>query len=203
MSLISVLNQVASWSYFEYMDYTLTNFITPKLARNATAGCHAILATVLAGGCLIADEKTFDGAYKILKLFSTGYFMYDIHYILRKDKLTITRWAWLYHHIVTIGYLHQNPKIYGAHKIIFWGELSNIPSYFVYYYLQKKMTNTQQFKIWGLIQKILYGGIRLPVLGKLTYDLLTTVKDKGPIYSVLPVYLMGLIWTTNLLSQRH
>ena len=63
------------------MDYTLTNFITPKLARNATAGCHAILATVLAGGCLIADEKTFDGAYKILKLFSTGYFMYDIHYI--------------------------------------------------------------------------------------------------------------------------
>jgi len=203
MSLFSILNQVASWSYFEYLDYTLSNFITPKLARNATACSHAIIATVLAGGCLLTDSTRFDGAYNFLKLFSTGYFLYDINYILRKDKLTLTRWAWLYHHVVTIGYLHQDPKIYKAHHVMFWGELSNIPSYFVYYYLQKKMTNTQKFKIWVLIQKILYGGIRLPILGNLTYDTITTVADRRPIYTVLPVYLMGLFWTANLLKQRH
>ena len=203
MSLFSILNQVASWSYFEYLDYTLSNFITPKLARNATACSHAVIATVLAGGCLLTDSTRFDGAYNFLKLFSTGYFLYDINYILRKDKLTLTRWAWLYHHVVTIGYLHQDPKIYKAHHVMFWGELSNIPSYFVYYYLQKKMTNTQKFKIWALIQKILYGGIRLPILGKLTYDTTTTVADRRPIYTVLPVYLMGLFWTANLLKQRH
>ena len=203
MSLFSILNQVASWSYFEYLDYTLSNFITPKLARNATACSHAVIATVLAGGCLLTDSTRFDGAYNFLKLFSTGYFLYDINYILRKDKLTLTRWAWLYHHVVTIGYLHQDPKIYKAHQVMFWGELSNIPSYFVYYYLQKKMTNTQKFKIWALIQKILYGGIRLPILGKLTYDTITTVADRRPIYTVLPVYLMGLFWTANLLKQRH
>ena len=203
MSLFSILNQVASWSDFEYLDYTLSNFITPKLARNATACSHAVIATVLAGGCLLTDSTRFDGAYNFLKLFSTGYFLYDINYILRKDKLTLTRWAWLYHHVVTIGYLHQDPKIYKAHHVMFWGELSNIPSYFVYYYLQKKMTNTQKFKIWALIQKILYGGIRLPILGKLTYDTITTVADRRPIYTVLPVYLMGLFWTANLLKQRH
>jgi len=203
MSLISVLNQVASWSYFEYMDYTLSNFITPKLARNATACSHAIMATVIAGGCLLADEKSFDGVYNFLKIFSTGYFLYDTHYILRKDKLTLTRWAWLYHHLATIGYLHQDPKIYGAHKIMFWAELSNIPSYFVYYYLQRKMTNTQKFKIWAWIQKILYGGIRLPILGKLAYQTLTTVPNKRPAYALLPVYVMGLIWTTKLFTQKH
>ena len=156
MSLIAVLNQVASWSYFEYLDYTLSNFITPKLARNATACSHAVIATILAGGCLLADEKSFDGAYKLLKIFSSGYFLYDTNYILRKDKLTITRWAWLYHHVATIAYLYQDPKIYGAHRIMFWAELSNIACYFVYYYLQKKMINTDIFKIWAFIQKILY-----------------------------------------------
>jgi len=202
MSLIAVLNQVASWSYFEYMDYTLSNFITPKLARNATACSHAVITTVLAGGCLLANEETFDGAYKFLKLFSTGYFLYDINYILRKDKLTLTRWAWLYHHVATIGYLYQDPKIYGAHRIMFWGELSNIPSYFVYYYLQKKMINTERFKIWSTIQKILYGGIRLPILGRLAYKTITTVPNKTPAYALLPVYIMGLIWTVKLFNQK-
>ena len=70
-------------------------------------------------------------------------------------------------------------------------------------YLQKKKTNTHKCKIWALIQKILYGGIRLPILGKLTYDTITTVADRRPIYTVLPVYLMGLFWTANLLKQRH
>ena len=65
------------------------------------------------------------------------------------------------------------------------------------------MTNTQKFKIWAWIQKILYGGIRLPILGKLAYQTLTTVPNKRPAYALLPVYVMGLIWTTKLFTQKH
>ena len=32
----------------------------------------------------------------------------------------------------------------------------------------------------------------------LTYNALSTVEDRRPIYAVLPVYLMGLFWSRTL-----
>jgi len=203
MSLIFILNRVASWSFFEYMDIMSSNFITPKLSRNMIAASHAIGTTALAGSCLLVDKKQFKFLYSLIKVFSTGYFLFDSRYILQNEKLTPTRLAWLYHHLVTLYYIHQNPLIYQGHKVLFWGELSNIPSYFVYHYMQQKMINNYTFKIWSILQKILYTGVRLPIFAYLSKQIYQNVSHKGPLIAIMPVYLMGIIWTYKLLIQKH
>ena len=139
MSLTFVLNRLASWSFFEYTDIISSHFLAPKLSRNLASATHAIGTVALAGSCLLVNKKQFEFMYSLVKIFSTGYFLFDSHYILQYEKLTPTRLAWLYHHIAIIYYIHQNPLVYNGHKLLFWGELSNIPTYFVYHYLQKKM----------------------------------------------------------------
>ena len=203
MSLTFVLNRVASLSFFEYMDLISSNFITPKLSRNIVSATHAIGTIALAGSCLLVDKKQFESIYSLVKIFSTGYFLFDSHYILQYEKLTLMRLAGLYHHIAIIYYIHQDPIYYAGHKLLFWGELSNIPSYFVYHYLQKNLINNYTFKIWSILQKILYTGIRLPILGSIMIDILQKVSRKGPIFLLFPVYLMGIIWTYKLLRQKH
>ena len=65
------------------------------------------------------------------------------------------------------------------------------------------MINTYRFKIWSIIQKILYSGIRLPILGGLTLEIIQNASRKGPIFLLFPVYLMGIVWTYNLLTQNE
>ena len=48
------------------------------------------------------------------------------------------------------------------------------------------------------LQFCLYSFIRLPIMSYLTYNALSTVEDRRPIYAVLPVYLMGLFWSRTL-----
>ena len=59
--------------------------------------------------------------------------------------------------------LHFNPEEYFGDEMIFWGEFSNIPSYFVYHYLHQKSLlisdiskNHTEYLKWFSIQKLLY-----------------------------------------------
>ena len=72
----------------------------------------------------------------LLKQFCSGYFAYDTVYTIKYRKFNFASAFYCYHHLASIYYLHQNPVLYMADKVIFWGELSNLPSYFVYYYLK-------------------------------------------------------------------
>lgn len=204
---ISKMNPIVSWGYFEFLDLILRKYLPKNLARNALAGSHAIISTALAGACIYTengDDATFNSLYTMLKIYSSGYLIYDSCCTLRDDKLTLTRWAWLYHHVSTFLYIHTEPKIYDGHKIMFWAELSNIPSYFVYYYIKTGQLDTSKYKFLSALQKLLYVGIRIPVLGNLTNKKLQSfVKDKRPVYMVLPVYLMGLIWSAKLLNNSR
>ena len=80
---------------------------------------------------------------------------------------------------------------------MFLAELSNIPSYFVYYYL-KNSKNTKKIKFLKMLQFYVYTFIRLPILSYYSYDVLKNAENKRPAFIVLPVYFMGLIWSYNL-----
>ena len=69
--------------------------------------------------------------------------------------------------------------------------------------MQKKMTNTRIFKIWFILQKILYSGIRLPIFAYLSKQTYQNISHKGPLIALMPIYGMGIIWTYNLLIQKH
>jgi hypothetical protein len=77
-------------------------------------------------------------------------------------------------------------------------ELSNIPSYIVYYLLKTKKPNV---KLMKNIQFIIYSLIRLPLLGYYLYLSYKNIVNKKPVYAMTPVYIMGLIWSKSLYKQ--
>ena len=83
--------------------------------------------------------------------------------------------------------MHEDPhKYYGGH-ILFFGELSNIPSYLVYYY-QKQKNKKSLVKRLKWLQFILYATIRIPVMTKILSGAYYNSKEKDG--SIVP-FLVG------------
>ena len=165
-----------------------------KMANNFTALFHAIGASGLTFGYLFLSPNN-ESLYYVLKKFSTGYFLYDMVFCLKNLKSPL-KYVYLYHHMASMYFINSNP-LYWAEGIGA-AEISNIPSYIVYYLLKTKNPNV---KLMKKIQFITYSLIRLPVLG---YYLYLSYKNSGykmPIYAMMPVYIMGLIWTKSLYKQ--
>ena len=100
--------------------------------------------------------------------------------------------------MASIYILHQDPLIYRGGEIFFLAELSNIPSYIVYYLLKNKSGNGEKLKLMKKIQFLLYTIIRWPIMGYMFIKSLMTVKNKNPFFAIIPVYIMGLFWSRNL-----
>ena len=106
--------------------------------------------------------------------------------------------------LVTLIYftyiINKNPVIYKGGDILFWGELSNIPSYFVYYCIKNK-DNPHIAKHIPFLKKLqfyMYTGIRLPILGYIAGKTLMTVDKPLEFVPVMPVYIMGTIWSYKM-----
>ena len=185
------------------------------IANNFTALFHALFASQLAGihilSTLNKDQSRIylnhSNIYRLLQCFCSGYFSYDMYYTLRHREMNVSTILYCYHHLASIYLLSQDPSIYKANHVMFWAELSNIPSYFVYYYLKQPSSTYQSIMLKRLrwLQFCLYTFIRFPILTYLTYRtysrLIREKRDKTPIHIVFPVYVMGLFWSGNLYKQ--
>ena len=190
---ISIMDRCVSFIGFKSIHTILNLKMERNMSNNFTSLFHACGSSMIALSYLISgDEST----YYILKNFSTGYFLYDTYHNIKYIKQPLSS-LYVYHHLATTYYIHQNPKIYKSGQIMFFAEISNIPSYFVYYYL-KNSKNTKKIKFFKWLQFYVYTFIRLPVLSYYTYNLLKNTEDKHPVYIILPVYFMGLIWSYTL-----
>ena len=196
-----ISSKIFSFLFFNYLDNQLFHFISSfklqfindsvnkKLSRNWTCFFHAFISVLLSLN-VILDQNSSN--YLLLENFSSGYFLYDSVYIMIYDKKSLSSYLYLYHHLVSI-YIIVKGKEYFIEQILFWAELSNIPSYFVYHFL--KMNDNRSI-IWKKIQQIMYIVIRIPILGYLSINIFNNVEDKLPVYFCLPVYLMGIIYLT-------
>ena len=189
---------------YEWFHYGLKKQIGKKLAINSVSFLHAITSVILGFNYLQTNDSWI---WRLIQLISTGYFLHDSRLLLCSNNYNTVNLAYLFHHLVSIYYLRKDPNIYKGNQVIFWGELSNIPSYLVYYLIQKKQTESNKLKLLTLnksikfakrLQFALYSMIRIPLLGYLTYTTIRETEDKKPIFVVLPVYLMGVIWTAKL-----
>ena len=131
--------------------------------------------------------------------FSTGYFLYDTLHILKYKKLNFLNICYIYHHLSTVNYLRNTKMIYRAPEVLFWAELSNIPSYLVYN-MMKQTKNEKQIKMLKKLQFYVYSFIRVPLITKLLYETLNSdkIENKTSLYMILPIYVMGLVWTKKL-----
>ena len=51
------------------------------------------------------------------------------------------------------------------------------------------------------MQKNLYTGIRIPLLSYKLINYLTTTKTHKHLFTIIPVYLMGIIWGGKIAAQ--
>lgn len=192
-----IIKHLPSYLGFQGIFYYLNERkkYTIGMSQNGVSTTHAIGAISLSFIYYLIENRNI---YNILANFSTGYFTFDFLCCLFNMKNSILKYAYLYHHIASIYICNILPK-YGAPSILFWAELSNIPTYIVYYYIKNRNRNSVFF--WKYIQLITYLIIRIPILGYLLYKKIIFLQDeKYKIYPVLPVYIMGLIWSIKLLK---
>ena len=134
-----LLDKAVAFGFFNMAHKANKPTWSNAMSNNFTALTHASL-TVLGSGCYLlskyyGDPILSNKLYYGVKTISTGYFTYDMLYILKHGKRSFLNAVYLYHHFASLYIIHKNPDIYNAADILFWGELSNIPMYFVYYYI--------------------------------------------------------------------
>ena len=187
---------LASYGIFTAVHYFLREkgCLPHSISNNIVAGTHA-LTSVLGGGLYLYTQSP--STWNIVSSISSGYFSYDMSYILFSGKRSLLNYLYLYHHFASIYLINHDPTIYLGGDVLFWAELSNLPTYVVYYHIKNK-SSQKTLLFWKKIQIATYSAIRLPILTYITYKGLTTVEDRNPIYVAMPVYFMGILWIGNL-----
>ena len=122
------------------------------MANNFTALFHASGSSIMALSYLISGNSN---VYYILKKFSTGYFLYDTYQSAKYIKHPLSS-MYIYHHLATINYLHQDPEIFKTSQIMFWAELSNIQAILYIITLRKvKILKNKIFKKCSFVYIVL------------------------------------------------
>lgn len=202
MTLLSIFNPLSlmdtsvSLMVYNSLDKYLNKYMPRNIANNYTAFFHAIGSVYFGASYFINPNERL---YYFMTKFSTGYFLYDTLHILKYKKLNFLNICYMYHHLSTVNYLRNTNIIYRAPEVLFWAELSNIPSYLVYN-MMKQTKNEKQIKMLKKLQFYVYSFIRVPLITKLLYETLNSdiIENKTSIYMILPIYVMGLVWTKKL-----
>ena len=184
-------NFFKTWAFFNLTNKVLKISFSKKQSENFIAGTHAI--------CSLFFSSQND--IKRLRWFSSAYFIHDLLQLIFSEKINIMKIAYIYHHISTIYILSCDSREVPIQDILFWGELSNLPSYPLYYYLHQK-NNINKIRLFHLLQKIIFIGIRAPIL---TYKIIKYLQSTGitkHLFAILPGYLMGIIWSSKIITQN-
>lgn len=224
--ILEILNNYFSPKYFfvTTMFFSIKKYFqhysnSEKLGINFTSLTHACTSTLLT--TLYLYQKYFNNYESLIldnsiRTFSAGYFIYDNYNCIKNYKGTL-RIAYIYHHFASLLALMQYSSTFKVHELLFCAELSNIPSYIVYYYLHQKKkenySNTKKYfntiknlKLWKKIQKYMYCFIRIPILGYIVIDAIylnyNNIEMLNKVLFSMPVYLMGLIWSYKLVNDK-
>ena len=213
---------ILSCSFFGLQRFFDKYFDNNKLGINFSAMTHAFLSVLLSGTFMISDSFNLLSNSNLLLLnntvrnVSSGYFMYDIVYTLLRQKGTL-KYAYLYHHLSSLYMLRMNRNVFPVHQILFFAEISNLPSYMVYYYLQLKkknngklkeyIMNLKKYKYWRKVQNYLYTFIRIPILAYFTGNFFISNLNNPENLKIgtflFPVYLMGIYWSYKIVNDKN
>ena len=201
---LHMANYYFSNMFFCTLHHILNKKFNTKLTNNFTALTHACGCTLLAGNYLLNKNMS---NYNALKIFSSGYFIYDFLLLLKHWEPKTLNYSYLYHHCASIYLMHQNPEIYSSGHLFFFAELSNIPSYFVYYFQKQNPKNHNLIKKLKYLQFSMYSIIRVPIVGKILFDGYKAALGKDGSYIPFlvgsPVFFMGLIWSKKLFDKLN
>ena len=182
-------------SYFFH--YTCFNLIcsvkSKKISNNIVSGIHAFSSVFWCLIYFLSSDVTY---FTISKNFSSGYFLFDIEYMIKNRKKDFYFYCMSYHHISAIYGFYQ-PMVYFQPEMLFLAEISNLPNYFVYHAIQ----NGDEVKKLKILQKMVYVIFRVFFISYCVYMNYFHSPDRHLFYVGFPVYLMGLGWSRVLLKN--
>ena len=184
----SQINFIKTFIFFNTFNKVFQIKFTKKQSNNIISGIHAFSSLFLSGSNNIKD----------LKWFTSAYFVYDL---LQIKKLTIMNLAYIYHHLSGLYLLSHSEEV-AVVDMLFWGELSNLSSYPLYYYLHQAVPAPSMIIFFQILQKILYTGIRIPILTLKLIQYLKKSPNYKHLFAIVPVYLMGIIWGKTIIKQK-
>jgi len=185
-------NFFKTWAFFNITNRILKQKYSKKQSENIVSGIHAICSLFFSG----------PNDVKRLRWFSSAYFVHDFLQLFLSKKLNIMKFAYMYHHLSGIYLLIQDSREVPVRDILFWGELSNLPSYPLYYYLhQHNDADKKKIIFLQILQKTLYTSIRIPLLSYKLINYLNKTKTYKHLFTIIPVYLMGIIWGGKIVTQ--
>lgn len=193
-----------SFGFFNYLHHINKKIWgTDSMSNNFTAMTHASFSVIALWHYLLvlyySDLLLAGYIFNVVRIVSTGYFMYDSFNIILRGKRSALNMLYLYHHFATAYMINHDHLVYNSGSMLFLGEFSNLPMYLVYYYL--KTNNQVCLFYWKRIQLFLYSIIRCPMLTYLLYITIRDTENLTPVYVILPVYFMGIYWTTTLYKK--
>lgn len=197
-------------SFFKYtfLNQFLQRIQSKKLAMNSTAFIQATTSSLL----------LLYGKSNELRVNTSGYFLFDLLYLLTQREINFLHSTYYYHHLAAIYYMSLDPTQFNWFYIIGVGEVSNIPNYIVYYYLKTKpeiqlgvLTDSEiaveklqqqrynsKLQFWKTVQKFWFSGIRVIVGSYLTYKELSQPNHIKALLPVIPLYFLGIAWSLNM-----
>ena len=180
-----------------------------KIINNFLASFHIFLLFVF---FLLYEVSSHNNMWlEYIKFNTCGYFFYDALTIIKNRMFTRNNIIMIYHHIILgIYFLHKSDGS-NWYKLLWYGEMSNIPSQLVYHYLQKEkkgINNNVKIKILKSVQLYVYGFLRVIVVSYYMFYEFQHVYYTEPHYAdiyfylCIPLYIMGLIWTRILYKNN-
>ena len=201
-NITKIIGTLPLMFFYNKLNKELEMHQAKKIAMNSTALFHACSTVVLGLQYLLKNKYAY-----LIQFNSGGYFLFDFYYILKERNFDLLRGMYLYHHITSYLYMLLPPEQHYWPQVFLYAELSNIPSYLVYYSLKEDKQNknknykSNKTKLLMKIQLATYTIIRIFGLGYYGYK--EFAKNKHPVvYSTSILYLFGCIWTLVMLKQN-
>jgi hypothetical protein len=200
------------WPFLEtFLENNIQKILPEKLSKidiykiraNLISGFHAL--SIIIFGCIYLVTQSNNLFYFIF-FFSIVYFIYD-SYSVWFNKIK-EYYPYFIHHGASIYFLQCLLNYDGdvKSKMILgyvFLEISNLPSYYIYYYLKTNKNKTEEYYKKLLNLKLgqlgLYGIMRLVIFG---YLMTKCYKDiiHQPVLTlcIISLYFMGIYWSYQL-----
>ncbi len=176
-----------------------------KLISNFVSGSHAL--SIIIFGCIYLVTQSSNLFYFIF-FFSIVYFIYD-SYSIWFNKIK-EYYPYFIHHGASIYFLQcllnyegdvKNTMILGYILL----EITNLPSYYIYYYLKTNETKNEEYYKKLLNLKLgqlgLYFVLRLIVFGYLMKYCYKYICHQPVLTScIVGLYIMGVYWSYKLIQ---
>ena len=197
----SLFQYFFSYKFFDTSHKFLNKMVDKNLANYGNSFIHSTSFCLFSFLYFILEnkeEKLFSTFWGFLKVYSSGYFIYDFLYIIKHKKINMVNFVLLYHHLSSINLLRDNKLSKYVFKMVLFAEISNFPSPIVYYLIKSKTKNKEFLLFMKKIQFVLYSFFRIPLIGYYIISIFKKYPYNKNLYISLPVYLMGVVWTSKL-----